>query len=469
MDLKIRNFWYRLKASFWFLPALIAGAAILLSFVTIAIDRLYLGQEGLQLSWIYSGGPDGARTVLSVIAGSMITVAGVVFSITIVVLSLASSQFGPRLIRNFMNVKANQMVLGTFVATFIYGILVLRTVDASAGAKFVPSLSVSVAVVMSLLSLGVLIYFINSVSESIQAQHIIARVRDDMDRAVKRIFPQKIGGGTDLDGPVERDYEIPNTCDSVACQVRAERSGYLQALDGEALMKIAVEHNLLIHLGHRPGDFITRHGVLVTVWPGDVVDENLSKKIHANFIVGSERTLDQDVEFAISQLVEIAVRALSPGINDPITAITCIDWLGAILCQLANLRLPPSHRHDEQGRLRVISKTHTFEGLVDAAFNMIRQNSETVAAVSIHLLETIVTVADQTVRKKDRTVLLRHAAMVADGCRKNLSADEDRSDLERQYKAAVKALGEDPAGGGGDPDIKIRQQEMLGREGQNGH
>jgi uncharacterized membrane protein len=159
MRIKILNFWYRLQASFWFVPALMTGAAIFLSFVTTAIDKDFLYRESTQHWWIYSGGPHGARTVISVIAGSMISVAGVVFSITIVVLSLASSQFGPRLIRNFMNVRANQMVLGTFVATFTYGILVLRTVNASVDARFVPGLSVSIAIVMSLFGLGVLIYF----------------------------------------------------------------------------------------------------------------------------------------------------------------------------------------------------------------------------------------------------------------------------------------------------------------------
>ncbi|MFZ0242733.1 MAG: DUF2254 domain-containing protein [Desulfobacterales bacterium] len=457
-NLKIKNIWYRLQTSFWFLPALIAAAAIGLSFISIAVDRLYLGREGLRLSWIYSGGPDGARTVLSVIAGSMITVAGVVFSITIVVLSLASSQFGPRLVRNFMNVKANQMVLGTFVATFIYGILVLRTVDATDGAKFVPSLSVTIAVAMSLLSLGVLIYFIHSVSESIQAQHIIARVRNDLDSAVERIFPETIGHGKDrFENLVEREYDIPRTCGPVACQVRVEKSGYLQAVDSDALMDIAVNQNLLIHLGYRPGDFITRNGILVTIWPGAAVDEKLSKKINAIFIVGSERTLEQDVEFAVSQLVEIAVRALSPGINDPITAITCIDWLGAILCQLANRKMPPSHRYDEQNRLRIISKTYTFGGMANAAFNMIRQNSETVAAVSIHLLETIAIVADQTSRKKDLAALLRQASMVVNGCKKNLTADEDRADLEKRYEAAVKALEHDPTRIEPSPEFPFQQ------------
>ena len=443
MRIKIMNFWYRLQASFWFVPALMTAAAILLSFVTTAIDKGFLYREDIQQWWIYRGGPDGARTVLSVIAGSMITVAGVVFSITIVVLTLASSQFGPRLIRNFMNVRANQMVLGTFVANFTYCVLVLRTVNATVEARFVPSFSVTIAIVMSLFGLGVLIYFIHTVSESIQAQNITARVRRDLGNAVDRIFPEKLGQQENpLNGSIKRDYKIPTTCDREVCQVKAEQSGYLQALDNDALMRIAVEEDLLIHLGYRPGNFITRGSVLVTVWPGEKVDETLSRKINAIFIMGPERTLEQDVEFAISQLVEIAVRALSPGINDPITAITCIDWLGAILCQLASRKMHSSHRYDDKNKLRVICKLFTFEGMVDAAFNMIRQNSQSVAAVSIHLLETISTIAAQTHKAEYRAALLRHAAMVAHGCKGSLSADDDRKDLKKCYEAAVKALKE---------------------------
>jgi uncharacterized membrane protein len=446
MRIKIRNFWFRLQSSFWFLPALMSCAAFFLAFATIKTDELYIYRTGVQQWLIYSGGADGARTVLSVIAGSMITVAGVVFSITIVVLSLASSQFGPRLIKNFMNVRANKIVMGTFVSTFIYGILVLRTVDSSSEERFVPSLSITIAIVMALLSLGVLIYFIHSVSESIRAENIIARVRNDLDRAVDRIFPEKLFQGEDSHrNLIKHDYHIPKECDREVCQVRSQNSGYLQAVDIEALMQIAIEENLLIYLAYRPGDFITQNSVLVIVWPGNKVDDELSRTINAVFISGPERTLEQDVEFAISQLAEIAVRALSPGINDPITAITCIDWLGAILCQLANRRMPSSHRYDGQNRLRVICKPFTFEGMVDAAFNMIRQNSAAIPAVSIRLLETIATVADQVHGKEDRKALLRQADMVIHGCKVRLSADNDWVDLEERYQKAVKALNEAPA------------------------
>lgn len=443
MHTRIQNILYQIRASFWFLPSLLASSAFILSFITTSIDKMVAYRVDAQQWWIYGGGADGARTVLSVIAGSMITVAGMVFSITIVVLSLASSQFGPRLIRNFMTVRANQLVMGTFVSTFLYCILVLRTVNASADARFVPGISVTIAIVMAITNLGVLIYFIHSVSESIQAQNIIARVCRDLDKTVDRIFPDKIGQADVLVTVTNKtDYTIPKTCDREVCNISAENSGYLQAVDNDALMNVAIEENLLIHLDYRPGDFITKGSVLVTVWPGTKVDDKLLDEINTVFILGPERTLEQDAEFAISQMVEIAVRALSPGINDPITAITCIDWLGVILCKLANRKMPPSHRYDEENRLRVIRKTYSFQGLVDAAFNMIRQNSESITAVSIHLLETIATIAVQTPNKKDREILLNQANLVAEGCKIKLSTNSDYKDLNKRYNNVVATIDE---------------------------
>jgi uncharacterized membrane protein len=438
---KIYNIWYSLEASFLFLPALMAVAAMLLAFVTITIDRIWIDMEGVWPWLIYSGGPDGAGQVLGVIAGSMMTVAGVVFSITIVVLSLASSQFGPRLIRNFMEVKSNQMVLGTFVATFIYSIIVLHSVNGEEGEAFVPHLSVTVDVVLSVVGLGVLIYFIHTISQSIRAENIIARVRHDLSQAIDRIFPEEAGPeAPSPGGRTPEDYVIPATCSREACPVRAEHSGYLQAVDEEALMRIAVQEDLLVYLGYRPGEFVTSGSGLVTVWPGHKVDASLAGRLNDVFIMGAERTLEQDVEFAIGQLAEIAVRALSPGINDPITANTCIDWLGVTLSQLANRQMRASHRFDQENRLRVIRKTFKFDGMLDAAFNMIRQNSRTVEAVSIHLLETLGIIAAQTFREADRTALRRHMDMVMNECRKTYSGDRDLRDLEERYQAGLDAL-----------------------------
>jgi uncharacterized membrane protein len=445
MKIKILNLWYYVRSSFWFLPGLMAAMAIALSFVTIGIDWTFADQAGARHWWVYSGGAVGARTILSTITSSMITVAGVVFSITIVVLSQASSQFGPRLIRNFMNIKANQMVLGTFVATFMYGILILGAIRATSGDRFVPGFSVSVCIVMAFLSLGLMIYFIHNISETIQVQNIIARVHRDLDSAVERIFPQIDERGNEpVPDSVNRNYDIPTTCDREACPVMAAKSGYLQAIDEDALVELAVRENLLIHLGYRPGNFITRGSTLITVWPGEKVDDSLAKAANDIFVVGPERTLEQDAEFAIGQMVEIAVRALSPGVNDPITAMTCIDWLGDSLCKLAGRKMPSSHRFDQCSRLRLIRKYFVYEGMVDAAFNMIRQNSVSVPAVSIHLLETIATIAGQTHRKKDRQALKRQAVMVANGCKDRLSQADDRHDLEKRYEAALKKIDSPP-------------------------
>ena len=205
-------------------------------------------------------------------------------------------------------------------------------------------------------------------------------------------------------------------------------------------MTIAVHDNLLVYLGYRPGEFITGESDLLTVWPGHKVDAPLSKRLNAIFIVGAERTSEQDVEFAISQLAEIAVRALSPGINDPITANTCIDWLGVTLSELARRKMIPSHLFDHGNRLRIIRKTFKFEGMLDAAFNMIRQNSRVVEAVSIHLLETLATIAAQTTREADRTALRRHMDMVANECRDSFSGDRDLKDLEARYQAGLAVL-----------------------------
>ena len=441
MKLKLLNTLYYVRASFWFVPALMAIGAIFFAFVTITIDKAFFQLESNRWWWLFNGEPDGARTILSAITSSMITVAGVVFSITIVVLSQASSQFGPRLIRNFMNIRTNQMVLGSFVATYMYGILVLNTIRSASNVPFLPSLSVTVSMVMSFLSLGLMIYFIHSVSESIQAQNIIARVHRDLENTVKRLFPDLIDGeNPSVDEPARREYDIPDGCDRQVCAVNAQNSGYFQVLDLDRLVSTAVENDLLIHLDHRPGNFITRGARLVTVWPGDRVDEELSKKINGLFILGYERTLEQDVEYAVSQLVEVAVRALSPGINDPITAMTCIDWLGDTVSHLANCRPPRSHFFDAQNRLRVIRKISDFESIVDAAFNMIRQNAQSVPAVSIHILETIATIAAQTRRAEDRAALHRQASLVSGGCEKMLSAEDDRNDLKKRYQSVLALL-----------------------------
>jgi uncharacterized membrane protein len=440
MKTKLLKLWDSLRATFWLVPTLMAIMAIGLSFAMVALDEAVGNRVLEKVGWVWAGGPEGARGLLSTVAGSMITVAGVVFSITIVALSLASSQYGPRLLRNFVRDKGNQIVLGSFIATFVYCLLVLRTVRGGDGAHFVPAIAITLGMVLTLASLGVLIYFIHHVSISIQAATIIGLVSHELNEVIERLFPEKIAEKTPETTELPQDVHLPAAIAREARQAIAAGTGYLQAIDYDALMDIATEGELLLQVKHRPGHFVIRGSTLVMVWPGACMDERLSAKMNVAFILGKERTLIQDIEFAVDQLVEVAVRALSPGTNDPFTAMRCIDRLAEALCQLAERRFPPPYQYDDHGKLRVIAYPIAFADVTDVAFNQIRQYGRTSVAVTIRLLEVIAHIATRVQRQDDRAALLRHAIMVERGSQDGLSEEWDRRDVQERYQAALRAL-----------------------------
>jgi len=197
--------------------------------------------------------------------------------------------------------------------------------------------------------------------------------------------------------------------------VGADGDGYLQSIDGEALLALAIEEDLVVRLERKPGHYVVASGVLATIWPGSRVTDRVTHRVRSLFVLGHQRTPDQDIEFGVNQLVEIAVRALSPGLNDPFTAITCVDQLGSVLCRLATRDMPSHYRYDHENRLRVIAPANTFPEFTDAAFNQLRQHSRSSVAVTIRLLETIAVVAGSAHRAEDRTRLLQHAEMIALG------------------------------------------------------
>ncbi len=422
------------------MPTAMATGAVILSFVTVAIDRA--GADGLlrNANWIYSGGAEGASAVLGTVASSMMTVTGLVFSMTLLTLSLASSQFGPRLLRNFMRDTTNQLVLGTFVATFIYSLLVLRTIRRADEVAFVPHLSVTLGVAFSLASLGVLIYFIHHISISIQADEIIARVANDLMEQIDREFPKaptSKGGG---DSEQRSTHSIPEPVEADGKSMNSRREGYLQYTDMKALMALAVGNDLLLQLERRPGQYVVSGRPLAVAWPGERVAKDAASGIVASFSLGTSRTAGQDVEFSLNQLVEIAVRALSPGVNDPFTAVTCVDRLGSALSLLTERPMPSRHHYDDAGQLRIIAQEISFSDLTDAAFNQIRQNSESTAAVTIRLLETLATIAVNARRPADKAAIMRHAEMVARGAERGLPEPEDLRVVMEHLNAVHNAL-----------------------------
>jgi len=432
MPARLRDFWEAISSSLWFVPSLLTGLAAVLALGTVALDAALPNHTG----WGYAGGADGAREVLSTIAGSMITVAGVSFSVMIVALTLASQQFGPRLLRNFMRDTGNQVVLGTFIATFTYCLLVLRTISGQ-GNGFVPNVSVTVAIVLALASLGVLIYFIHHAAVSIQAPQVIAMVAADLDQAIRRLFPETLGRAFNT-GPQIQQHVIEEFGPDDDC-VLASGDGYLRSLDTDQLLKIAIEVDLVVQLKYSPGDFVVAGTMLAAVRPPLHCDERTREKIRQTFILGSERTHLQDVAFSIQQLVEIAVRALSPGVNDPFTALNCIDRLSAALRRLMETSFPSAYRYDENGRVRIIVRPVSCAQLVDAAFDPIRRYGRCSAAVAIRLLESMATIALGAQREEDRAALLRQASMVAEGG-KSLPEPRDAQRVEQAFRAALEAL-----------------------------
>jgi uncharacterized membrane protein len=432
--------WDRLRSSFWFVPAAMACLAVALAIGAVELDKA-VGDDWLErLGWSYSGGAEGASLLLGTVAGSMIAIAGTVFSMTLVAMSLASSQLGPRLLRNFMRDTANQVVLGTFVATFVYCLLVLRTIRRADEVAFVPNLAVSLGVLLAIFSIGVLIYFIHHVSVSIQANEVVAKVGRELEEGIGKLFPGHLGepGSEATKAPGEAD--LPAAFASEARPVGANEDGYLQLIDADALMALAREEDLLLRLECRPGHYLVQGQSMVMVWPAERVTEALVEKLNDAFVFGNQRTATQDVEFSFLQLVEIAVRALSPGINDPFTAISCVDRLGSALCRLACRDTPSPLRFDSHGRLRLVAPGATFAGIVDTAFNQIRQSARSNPAVAIRMLDAIAQIAGHVQHAQDAACLQRHADMIVRGAREGVPEVEDLLVVEARFMAATQVL-----------------------------
>lgn len=428
------KYWEQFRSSFWFVPSVMTGAAAAIAFAGVAVDRAKPDEWMQILSWAYTGGAAGASAVLGTIAGSMITIAGVVFSMTLVALSLTTSQLGPRLLRTFMSDRANQMVLGTFVATFVYCLLVLRTIRYPDEGAFVPHLSVTLGVTLALVSVGVLIYFIHHISRSIQADVLVARIGTEVVEEVDDLYPGGLGGAAE-DVPI-----IPDRFEQEARPIPAAEEGYVQSIEPGGLMDVATEENLLFQVEKGPGSYVVAGRPLVLAHPGGRISDRVTDQINKAFLLGNQRTPEQDFEFAVNQLVEIAVRALSPSLNDPFTAIRCVDRLGSALSRLAQREIPSPYRHDVDHRLRVIAHGVTFPSVVDAAFDKIRRHAGSSIAVSVRLLETISVIAASVHRPEDRAALREQAKMIVRKAQMEFPEGNDLGAVEERYHEAQDAL-----------------------------
>jgi uncharacterized membrane protein len=433
---KLLFFWEELMATFWFVPVLIIILAILLSMGLVSIDSVTsISQESWGRFFLVNSS-DSARSILSTISGAMIGVAGTVFSVTLVALTLASSQFGPRLIKNFMYVRLNQIVLGSYIATYLYCLLVLNAIKSGNGYTFIPSISIFIAILAAIVNIILLIIFIHQIAVSIQADKIISDISSLISKHVETLFPEKMGNEQADIMSYNEDKEISaykrNTI------IKSPKGGYLQYIDSEVLLEIVVTNDSLFKLNHRPGSFLVKGEKIGVLYSKKEWEEESIDKLLNQFVYGNTKTSQQDLEFSIHQMVEIAARALSPGINDPYTAIACIDNLTATMCYLAEAKFPSKYRFDEENNLRVISDVLDFEGVLDAAFNQIRQFSAGSTAVIIRLMEALTTIIAFTKSESHKKAVIKHAEMVLRLGNETIKENNDLTDLKKRSDKILK-------------------------------
>ncbi len=438
------SLWETIRTSYWFVPSLLVVGAFALSQLTLWIDQAVETQWAQEVGWLYTGSAQGARALLATIASSMIGIAGVVFSITIVALTLASSQLGPRLLRNFMRDLGNQIVLGTFLATFLFSLMILRKVhgdDGGLSGESVPQISMLVAMLLALAGVGVLIFFIHHVASSIQAPNVIASVSRELQAAIDQLYPEEVG--YEPSQKLEQEaagVQIPGEFESHSRTVCADSDGYIQRFELDQLMQEAVACDLIVRVEHRPGQFVENGDIVIRVWPDERVDDALARRLRQCFLVQTQRSMAQDAEFSVDQLVDIAVRALSPGINDPTTAMHCIDRLGACMSRLGERQFPSPYRLDPQGGLRIVVRDQSIEDYLDAAFNQVRQNSRDTLSVMIRMLESFERMANHMKHEKGRACLAEHVRMVYEQAADAVTAPRDRNKLEQRYEEVRRSL-----------------------------
>lgn len=416
MNARFRHWIGLLSETFWLLPGAMVLAGVLLALGLVALDRSgALPSWLVDSTWLYNGGGTGARVLLGAVASSTIGVAGTVFSITIAALSLAAGQMGPRLLRNFTRDRGNQFTLGAFLGTFSYALMVLRSVRTQEEGLFTPHLSMSVAILLAFGCVATLVYFVGHMASRISVDTVVDLVSDDVVRAMRALVVE----GPNVEPPADDVWDG-------AVPVVDARRGYLQQLDEHALADWAAREGTSLRLLVRRGDYIFPGAPIALM---SVVVAGAEAAIRRNTVLGSARGSNGDAEQTLRQLVEVAVRALSPGINDPHSAMSVLDRLGDALCDLAGKVIPNGVLADK-GEVVLVVPTVSYRSLCDVMFHLVRQNAAGSTALLIKLVEILAVVAACEPDPERLAVLQAHAARVRDDARRTVANDADRADIE---------------------------------------
>ena len=442
---KTKNFWNHLTSTLWFVPMLLVGCGVLLGILLVGVDY-FIGSQMGYFPRLFGVQPSGARDMLAVVATSAITVAGTAFSITIVALTLASTQFSPRILRNFMRDTGNQVVLGVLVGIFAYCIVVLRTIrdgGNQSNADFVPSVAVVFGALSGLIVIGCLIYFIHHVAISIQATTIISLIAEETIKEIRATFP------TTDNLPNIDEQTVRNLLKTDCLTISADETGYVQNADVQELVGLAQKYDLILRMQRRIGQFTIKGLPILEIFPDQpnfVLTEEISADLRGTYQISSFRTVAGDVAFGLRQIVDIALKALSPAINDSTTAVTCIDYLTAIMVCLAKRPSCPSYFF-ANGKLCLIVEQQRFEDFFDLSFNQIRQNADGNVAVilrqlnSVNILSKInVNLSDEKERRERHDLIQTQSRLLFELAESSIKADADLQTVMRYYYRVEKSL-----------------------------
>lgn len=434
---RVKNSWENVNSTLWFVPMVLVALAVLLSSVLIQVDVALLANQHAYaiLPWLFSGTADAARSVLSTIAGSLITVVSIAFSLIIVALQQASAQFTPRVLRSFTADRGNQIVLGTYIATFVYALLVLRAVRSASQDRnqvaFIPSLSVTIAIVLAIVCLGLLIYFIHHTSQSLQVSVILDRVRTDLNAQIDALFPE-----CDADWIVDQPpvplliAALPVLGESY--RIHSERTGFIRTIDEEVIRAAPLDGVQWLWIQRQVGEFVTTGGIIAACRADAAPNAHLSRAIRDAFVIDDRRSINQDPLFGVRQLVDIALKGLSPGINDPTTADYALYHLGDALGHLADRVIPPAGQIVEGGAAWVFFSRPTWDGFVEAAFDQIRRAATSQVQVLQTLLDVFADLAVHLPLGSRRDALRRQVAEVRHIVARAEWSEADKQSLTRR-------------------------------------
>jgi uncharacterized membrane protein len=438
---RFTRLWLNLNASLWFLPVLMVCVFLALAYGLVLLDQRIGHSWEKDYPLLFGAGAEAARSMLSALASSMITVAALIFTLTLTTLAQVSNQYSPRVIWTFMRDRGNQLVLGTFLGIFAYCMVVLRTIHGQEREKFVPSLAIAFGLVLALLSIGVLIFFVHHIASSIEVSNIVQHLRQDTRQAMERLFPTTTGQAADDDEAQTLQAEAAH---KQWHTIPALVTGYIQSVDDKQLLRAARERQCTVRMELAPGSFVAEGAPLVSVALQDGatgLPPDLDKQLHQAYVIGNQRTIEQDAGFGMRLIVDIAMKALSPGVNSTSTAIICIDHLGTLLAYLGNRRLGERLRsEDKEDRVLVIAKVPTYADYVTTAFDQIRSNGAANAAVLLRLPNALQLVAGRTPALSRRQVLRQQGELISEVAERKLDTEYERAQVRQQLTELWRVL-----------------------------